>query len=126
MNPNLAGTVRVQFVIDARGNVATSSATGLHNKVAQCVASVVRRIRFPAPKGGGIVKVSYPFTFKSSTGGGAASQPLQPPPPPPPPPAPTTQPSSDRIVDTKGRRSPDNKWALAEMMGEDDEDDEDE
>jgi len=34
--------------------------------VEDCIASRVKRFKFPAPKGGGIVEVSYPFIFKAS------------------------------------------------------------
>lgn len=31
-----------------------------------CVARQIKKIRFPEPKGGGIVIVTYPFVFKNS------------------------------------------------------------
>jgi hypothetical protein len=37
-------------------------------KVEQCIAQSVRRWTFPAPEGGGIVVVSYPFVL-AQTGG---------------------------------------------------------
>jgi hypothetical protein len=36
--------------------------------VATCVAGVVHAIAFPKPPGGGIVKVTYPFTFHPAGG----------------------------------------------------------
>ncbi len=65
-SPKLAGTVNVQFVVDsASGHVAGVSAAGLGNKeVETCIAGVVRAIEFPAAKGGGPVKINYPFTLK--------------------------------------------------------------
>jgi len=34
--------------------------------VEQCVAQAVRRWRFPAPRGGGIVVVSYPILVRAA------------------------------------------------------------
>lgn len=34
--------------------------------VERCLASKIKRWVFPAPKGGGIVIVTYPFIFKPS------------------------------------------------------------
>src|SRR5690554_24613 len=67
-NPGLEGRVVVSFVIDptgqvARANVGTST---MGNKtVEDCITLRVRRWRFPEPKGGGLVRVNYPFTFVS-------------------------------------------------------------
>lgn len=64
-SPKLAGTVTVQFVVDsASGHVAGVTAAGLaHKEVETCIAGVIRAIEFPAAKGGGPVKISYPFTL---------------------------------------------------------------
>lgn len=64
--PKLAGRVVVHFTISPRGRVQDSrvkSSTLGAPKVARCVAARVRRLVFPAPLGGGIVKVNYPFVF---------------------------------------------------------------
>ncbi|MBL0216854.1 MAG: cell envelope integrity protein TolA [Myxococcales bacterium] len=63
-NPTLAGTVQVQFFIKPDGTVATASASGLDPVVASCVASVIKALAFPKPKGGGGVQVNYPFTMR--------------------------------------------------------------
>jgi Ca-activated chloride channel family protein len=65
-SPTLAGTVRVEFVVDsASGHVAGVSASGLGDKeVETCIAGVIRTIEFPAAPGGGPVKINYPFTLK--------------------------------------------------------------
>jgi hypothetical protein len=63
-NPNLEGRVVVQFVITGVGAVATSvvqSTTLKDRSVANCVASAVKRWKFPKPKGGGTAMVTYPF-----------------------------------------------------------------
>ncbi|KIG17123.1 Von Willebrand factor type A domain protein [Enhygromyxa salina] len=63
-NPNLAGRVEVQFVIDERGSVdaASVASSSLEDQqVATCIANATRRWRFPKPPGGGSVIVKYPF-----------------------------------------------------------------
>jgi biopolymer transport protein ExbD/outer membrane biosynthesis protein TonB len=76
--PKLAGRVDIQFVIDAAGNVTSAAAKGMDPEVASCISTAIKSIQFPKPKGGGIVKVSYPFNFRPS--GSAPSQPATPPP----------------------------------------------
>ncbi|WP_338865957.1 AgmX/PglI C-terminal domain-containing protein [Myxococcus stipitatus] len=64
--PNLAGKVAVAFTIDPTGAVsdATVSETTLNNSRAeQCMISRIRRWKFPEPKGGGVVAVTYPWMF---------------------------------------------------------------
>lgn len=61
---NLAGTVNTQFFITPNGNVASASGNGVDPEVSSCVASVIKGIEFPKPKGGGGVQVNYPFTFR--------------------------------------------------------------
>jgi hypothetical protein len=68
-NPKLGGKVAVKFVITADGSVssATTAQTTMHNStVESCINSRVRSWKFPKPKGGGIVVVTYPFLFKQS------------------------------------------------------------
>ena len=67
-SPDLSGTVSTQFFIAPNGKVATAAGSGLHPDVSRCVADVIKRIEFPAPKGGGGVQVNYPFTFRPSGG----------------------------------------------------------
>ena len=62
--PDLAGTVQVQFLIAATGRVANAAASGVDPGVATCVADVVKQGEFPQPRGGGVVQVNYPFTFR--------------------------------------------------------------
>ncbi len=67
-NPELAGRVQVRFVITPTGAVQTSMVAGssLGNRnVENCIATAVRRWSFPAPDGGGIVIVNYPFMLQS-------------------------------------------------------------
>ena len=70
-NPKLFGKVVVKFVISKDGSVATATtkASTLRNPIVEkCINSRFMRMRFPAPKGGGIVIVSYPFMFNSQGG----------------------------------------------------------
>ncbi len=66
-NPDLAGQVKAEWVILPTGNVAqvriSQSSLG-SNAVESCVISRIQTWRFPSPKGGGTVRVSYPFIFK--------------------------------------------------------------
>lgn len=66
--PSLSGTVQAQFFITPNGTVASSTGSGVDGEVSSCVASVIKGIEFPKPKGGGGVQVNYPFTFHSSGG----------------------------------------------------------
>ncbi len=69
--PDLQGRVSIKFIISPTGAVQTAAVdnSDLGNaKVEQCMAQAVRRWTFPAPEGGGIVVVSYPFVL-AQTGG---------------------------------------------------------
>ncbi|MBW2702134.1 MAG: AgmX/PglI C-terminal domain-containing protein [Deltaproteobacteria bacterium] len=68
-NPNLAGKVTIKFTISPKGFVqsATVSATTLKNAtVERCMSGKIRNWKFPEPKGGGIVIVTYPFILRSN------------------------------------------------------------
>jgi TonB family protein len=72
--PELGGRVAVQFTIAATGQVIASvlqNSTMQNVRVETCVVNAVRRWEFPKPLGGGIVIVTYPFSF-TPAGGGAA------------------------------------------------------
>ena len=65
-NPDLAGKVTISFVIAQDGTVATAqveSSTLDSEEVESCIAQRWKRMQFPAPTGGGIVKVTYPLVF---------------------------------------------------------------
>ncbi len=65
-NPNLDGKISVYFTIAPTGSVARASVveTSMHDDtVEECVLRVMRTLKFPKPKGGGIVFVTYPFIY---------------------------------------------------------------
>jgi hypothetical protein len=65
VHPDLAGTIEVHFQISPAGTVPIAEANGLDNtEVENCVAGVIRSIRFPKPRDAGYVQVHYPFTFQ--------------------------------------------------------------
>lgn len=67
--PDLSGRVQVKFIISPSGAVQAanveSSSLGAA-RAEQCIAKAVRRWTFPAPDGGGIVIVSYPFVLENA------------------------------------------------------------
>lgn len=62
--PDLAGTVTATFLLDASGQVITSSADGVDDQVDQCIAAVVKRIEFPRLAPSGSYKIRYPFILQ--------------------------------------------------------------
>ena len=65
-NPNLGGKITVKFVISKDGSVSkasTKKSTMGNSAVESCINSRFMMSKFPRPKGGGIVIVSYPFIF---------------------------------------------------------------
>jgi TonB family protein len=70
---DLGGRVAVTFTIAATGQVVTSvvqNSTMGNARVENCVVQAVRRWEFPKPLGGGIVIVTYPFSFTPAGGAG--------------------------------------------------------
>jgi outer membrane biosynthesis protein TonB len=65
-NPSLGGRVDIRFTIGGNGTVVQATGTGMPH-VDACVANVIAAIQFPAPQGGGVVAVSYPFIFQSAS-----------------------------------------------------------
>lgn len=60
--------MKISFVIAPTGSVASSSpaGAGVSAEVDSCVAKKIGQLSFPAPEGGGIVEVTYPFIFQSA------------------------------------------------------------
>ena len=66
--PNLAGNVTVKFVVSESGSVTNSTlarSTLDNAELETCVADRVKTWQFPMPKGGGVVIVTYPFSFRA-------------------------------------------------------------
>lgn len=70
-DPNMSGRVMIDFALDPTGSVSRSSVsqtTLSDSRVEQCIASAVKRWRFPRPPGGGVVTVRYPFVLNAAGG----------------------------------------------------------
>lgn len=66
----LAGRVMTRFTIQQNGRVSSSgilSSDLRHRPTENCIVAEIRRWKFPLPRGGGQVKVSYPFVFTPSS-----------------------------------------------------------
>jgi len=66
-NPELEGKLTVSFVISPTGSVMSAKVTNssLGDKELEgCVEQKIMTWRFPAPQGGGVVKVNYPFVLR--------------------------------------------------------------
>ncbi len=66
---DLNGKIIVKFTISGNGSVIAANveeSTMGDSAVENCLVGKIRRWVFPAPKGGGIVVVKYPFIFKPS------------------------------------------------------------
>lgn len=69
INPGLYGKVTTQFLIESNGHVgmARITQTSLKNaSVEGCVTQRIQKWKFPTPKGGSQVSVTYPFLFKNA------------------------------------------------------------
>ncbi len=65
---SLAGRIHVSFTIGPQGKVIETRIQSDHlgdAEVATCLTREISSWTFPAPRGGGIVKISYPFVFES-------------------------------------------------------------
>jgi hypothetical protein len=73
-DPNLEGKLVMFWVISGTGDVQTVQTAqntfggGSGPAIDQCVSRIIQRLKFPNPKGGGIVNVTYPFVFSASGG----------------------------------------------------------
>jgi hypothetical protein len=68
--PDLEGRVAIKFFIAPTGAVQAAvveSSDLPEARVGSCIAAAVKRWMFPAPEGGGLVIVTYPFVL-SQTG----------------------------------------------------------
>ncbi len=67
-DPDLGGKLSVRFVIGGDGQVEAARVAGSSvgsDAVGQCIVDRFHRFRFPAPKGGGKVIVTYPFFLQA-------------------------------------------------------------
>lgn len=64
-DPNLQGTVNVDFTIMGDGSVSQVKASGLP-PVDTCVETVFAAMRFAPPQAGGMITVHYPLVFQPS------------------------------------------------------------
>jgi TonB family protein len=74
---DLEGRVAVRWITSATGAVARvdiAESTLNNDNVESCIRAKIRAWQFPAPAGGGIVEVNYPFVFRPTGGGGGASR----------------------------------------------------
>ena len=65
-NPGLSGKITIKFVIASNGSVSRASVkrSSMNNAaVESCMTTRFMQLKFPEPKGNGIVIVSYPFMF---------------------------------------------------------------
>ena len=68
-NPNLSGKISVYFMISPTGSVGKASireSSMNDSAVEKCVTKVMKTLKFPQPRGGGVVVVTYPFVFAST------------------------------------------------------------
>ena len=68
-DPNLKGRVKIQFQIGGTGKVPMAviqEDTVKDGKVGRCISKAVRRWKFPRPRDGGMVLVTYPFLLSST------------------------------------------------------------
>jgi hypothetical protein len=67
--PGLFGKITMKWVITGTGTVSQAKVEQSDMKskaVEDCIARKIQTWRFPKPKGGGIVIVTYPFVFKQT------------------------------------------------------------
>jgi hypothetical protein len=68
-SPGLNGMMAVQFTIGPLGQVEDpdlAASTIENSPVEECIIRLIAKLEFPRPKGGGIVRVKYPFAFPPS------------------------------------------------------------
>jgi TonB family protein len=81
-DPSLGGKVAVAWTIDPGGSVseaAVSESSMGSAAVERCILDRLRRWRFPEPRGGGVVAVTFPWIFKAAGDGSPDGPPGSPP-----------------------------------------------
>jgi hypothetical protein len=67
--PNLRGKVTTKFIIAGTGRVQMAKiyqTTMGYAPTEKCIVRIIKMMRFPQPRGGGIVQVVYPFMFQKA------------------------------------------------------------
>jgi TonB family protein len=65
-HPKLKGKVTAKFVVSPSGRVKKTkilASTMNHPPTERCINETIRQMVFPKPRGGGIVRIRYPFRF---------------------------------------------------------------
>jgi TonB family protein len=68
-NAQLSGKIAVTWTIDATGSIADAmvAESGVDNSnVEACMLERIRRWKFPEPKGGGVVVITFPWVFHAA------------------------------------------------------------
>ncbi len=68
-NAKLSGKIAVTWTIDASGSIADAvvAESGVDNaNVEACMLERIRRWKFPEPKGGGVVVITFPWVFHAA------------------------------------------------------------
>lgn len=68
-NAKLAGKIAVTWTIDASGTISDAQVaeSGIDNpNVEACMLERIRRWKFPEPKGGGVVVITFPWVFHAA------------------------------------------------------------
>lgn len=76
--PELKGRVAIKFIINPIGTVQNgmvATSTLGHKNVECCILNRLMQWRFPAPTGGGIVVITYPFVLQQATSVGKVISP---------------------------------------------------
>lgn len=68
-NSKIKGIIDLNFMINGKGRVSKTSVDSKRGKFSKkginCVSGVLKMIKFPKPKGGGVVEVKQPLNFSS-------------------------------------------------------------
>lgn len=61
--PDRKIAIVVKFMINGEGEMIRAEASGGPDRMNQCIVDVLDGMRFPRPRGGGLVEVTYPLRF---------------------------------------------------------------
>jgi len=69
-NPGLEGKLNMFWEIKPNGRVGVvriKRSTMRSNSVNRCIINVIKKMKFPKPRGGGVVQVGFPFSFRAAS-----------------------------------------------------------